>query len=321
MNRKARRGEKTKGRKAHTPTDISIAAVHEAAHAVAMLLTIGERGYGTREAIAHIEMHPDQSGVTYKHMFSRDIEEGSAEFKRTYISERGTPCGADVHSFLTQIVQCGRAAGANIDRWFRARTLNAISGSIAEAIYSDRSFYQVWLSDHAMRDRLRVAEDVSLADMPAEQINEVFDRMAALSAHVMQKSPVWTAVLKLAKALPVVGRMSGSKAVSCIGSVIPLRDRATLFAESIFYIHDIETIIDQADLVVAAGPFNPLLEVIKGRKVFQEAVRCGRKIVQGVTINCERQITAETLWRVFGDGALRLGESEEVQTSAEAVNL
>jgi hypothetical protein len=312
MNRKAQRAEKTKGRKAHTPTKISIAAVHEAAHAVAMVLTIGELGYGIREAITHIEMHPDRSGVTCKHMFSRDIEEGSAEFKRAYISERGTPFGADVHSFLTQIVQCGRAAGANIDRWFRARTLNAISGSIAEAIYSDRSFYQVWLSDHAMSDRLRVAEDVSLADMPAEQVTEVFDRMAALSAHIMLKPSVWTAVLKLAKALPLVGRMSGWKAVSCIASAIPLRDRATFFAESIFYIHDIGTIIGQADVVVAAGPFNPLLEVIKGRTVVREAVQAGRKISPGVTINCERQITVETLWRAFGDGSLRLDESEKV---------
>ena len=312
MNRKARRAEKTKGRKANTPTDIPIAAVHEAGHAVAMVLTIGELGYGIREAIAHIEMHPDQSGVAYKHMFSRDIEEGSAEFKRTYISERGTPCGADVHSSLTQVVQCGRAAGANIDRWFRARTFDAVSGSIAEAIHSDRSFHQVWLSDHAMRDRLRVAEDLSLADVPAEQVTEVFDRIAALSAHIMQKPLVWTAVLKLAKALPVVGRMSGSKAVSCIASAIPLLDRATLFAESIFYIHDIETIIGQADVVVAAGPFNPLQEVIKGRKVFQEAGRCHRKIVPGVTINCERHITVETLWRAFGDGAGRFDEISAV---------
>jgi hypothetical protein len=265
-------------------------------------------------------MHPDQSGVTCKHMFSRDIEEGSAEFKRTYISERGTPCGADVYSFLTQVVQCGRASGANIDRWFRARTFDAVSGPIAEAIYSDRSFHQVWLSDHAMRDRLRVAEDVSLADVPAEQVTEVFDRIAATSAHIMQKPSVWTAVLKLAKALPVVGRMSGSNAVSCIASAIPPVDRATLFAESIFYIHDIQQIVHEADVVVAAGPFNPLLKVIKGRQVFQEAVRCGRNTVQGVTINCERQITVETLWRAFGDGVFREGENKEVPTSAEAVN-
>jgi hypothetical protein len=63
---------------------------------------------------------------------------------------------------------------------------------------------------------------------------------------------------------------------------------------------------------VAAGPFNPLLEVIKGRTVVREAVQAGRKISPGVTINCERQITVETLWRAFGDGSLRLDESEKV---------
>jgi hypothetical protein len=234
MNRKERRAEKATARKTHSLTDVPIAAIHEAGHAVAMLLTIGELGYGIREAFAHIEMHPDQSGVTHKHMFSREIEEGSAEFRRTYISERGTPCGADVHSFLTQVVRCGRAAGANIDRWFRARTFDAVSGSIAEAIYSDRSFHQVWLSDHATRDRLRVADDMSLAGIRDQQVTEVFDQIAALSAHIMQKPPVWTAVLTLAKALPLVGRMSGSNAVSCIASAIPPVDRATLFAKASF---------------------------------------------------------------------------------------
>ena len=194
-------------------------------------------------------------------------------------------------------------------------TFVTVSGPIAEAIYSDQSFHQVWLSDRAAADRSRLGEDVLLADVPAEQITETFDRIAALSAHVLQKPHVWTAVLELAKALPVVGRMTGPDAVSCIASAIPLPDRATLFAEGTAYIHDIEAIIRQAPVVVAAGPFNPLLEVIKGRKVFQEAARCNRGKVLGATIHCQRHITVETLWRAFGDGALSPDEGDEVQST------
>jgi hypothetical protein len=50
--------------------------------------------------------------------------------------------------------------------------------------------------------------------------------------------------------------------------------------------------------------------VIKGRQVLQEATRFGRETVPGVTINCERKITAETLWRAFGDGAVHLDQSD-----------
>ena len=106
------------------PGDIPLAAIHEAGHAVAMVLAIGQLGYGTEEAIAHIEMRPDQSWITHEHMFSRDIDEASYAFKQAYISERGVPREADLHSFLTEVVRHGRAAGADIDPWFRAQRLS-----------------------------------------------------------------------------------------------------------------------------------------------------------------------------------------------------
>jgi hypothetical protein len=171
-----------------------------------------------------------------------------------------------------------------------------------------------------MGDRSSVASDAFMAAISSEQIIEAIDRMAALSAHVMQKPSVWNAVLRLAKALPAVGRMPGSQAISCIAAAIPRRELGSLFSESIFYIHNIEVAIRQARVVLAAGPFNPLMDVIKGKTLVQEDIQSRCKSVPAVTVNCQRQITAETLWRAFGDGASLPDENKEVQSNAKAVS-
>jgi hypothetical protein len=295
-------------------------AIHEAGHAVAKVLTIEELGWHLRDAIADIEIYCDQSGVTHGHMFSRAIEEGSQEFKSAYLAEVGIPTGTDARSFLAEVLRHGRAAGADIERWFRARTFEAVSGPVAEAIYSEQSFHQVWESDHALGDRSGVASDALLADMPPEHVIPVIDHMAALSAHIMEKASVWTAVLTLAKALPAVGRMAGSHAVTCIASAIPRRERAGLFSDSLVRINEIEVAMHQARVAVACGPFSALDDLLKGKEIVQEATRRGLKAVEVVKISCHRAISAETLWRAFGDGAFRLGESEEVSTNAKVVS-
>jgi hypothetical protein len=320
MNRKARRAEKAKAQKTHSLADIPIAAIHEAGHAVAKVLAIEELEWDLREAIADIEIHCDQSGVTRGHMFSRGIEEGSQKFKSGYLAEFGIPSGTDVRSFLTRVFRHGRNAGADIERWFRARTFDAVSGPVAEAIYSNQSFHQVWESDHAMGDRSSVASDALLADMPPEHVIQAIDHMAALSAHIMEKTSVWTAVLTLAKALPAVGRMAGSDAITCIASAIPRRERVGLFSDSLVRINEIEVAMHQARVAVACGPFSALDDLLKGKEIIQEAGHCGLKTVEAVKINCQRAISAETLWRAFGDGALRLGENEEVSTNIRTVS-
>jgi hypothetical protein len=321
MNRNARRAEKATARKAFSPSDIPVAAIHEAGHAVAKVLAIEELGWDLRDAIADIEIYCDQSGVTHGHMFSRAIEEGSQEFKSAYLAEFGTPSGADIRSFLAEVFRHGRNAGTDIDRWFRARTFVAVSGAVAEAIYSEQSFHQVWESDHAMGDRSSVASDALLADMPPEHVIPVIDRMAAISAHIMEKTSVWSAVLTLAKALPAVGRMAGSDAIRCIASVIPRRERASLFSDSLVRINEIEVAMHRAPVAVARGPFSTLDDLLKGKKIVQDATQRGLKTVEAVKINCQRAISAETLWRAFGDGAFRLSESAEVSADATVVSL
>jgi hypothetical protein len=83
-----------------------------------------------------------------------------------------------------------------------------------------------------MGDRLSIERDSIPPEMRAEPVIRVIDRMAATSAHLMEEASVWNAVLTLAKALPVAGRMAGSDTLSFIGSVTPRLELDDRFQET-----------------------------------------------------------------------------------------
>jgi hypothetical protein len=142
--------------------------------------------------------------------------------------------------------------------------------------------------------------------MRAEPVIQVIGRMAATSAHLMEEASVWNAVLTLAKALPVVGRMAGSDALSCIGSVIPRRELASLFADGLSHIHETEIAMRQAAVALSARSIQPADERDKGQDSCSRIEAIRPQTIPALTIACQLEITAETLWRAFGDGALRL---------------
>src|SRR6266404_2496661 len=129
MNRHERRKAKALSRLAHKNHGPTVVAVHEAGHAVAKVLAIGELGYSVNEAIKYIDMGSNErlgaerrwpNGDVFarrnlRPTFSKQIEEASREFKQAYLSEHehGVLQGARVQEFLSQIVALGRAAGAD----------------------------------------------------------------------------------------------------------------------------------------------------------------------------------------------------------------
>jgi hypothetical protein len=97
--------------------------------------------------------------------------------------------------------------------------------------------------------------------------------------------------------------------------VIPLCERGSLFADGLSRIHEVEIAMRQMAVALSAGPFNPLMNVIKGRTIVQESRQSGRPTIPALTMACQREITAETLWRAFDDGALRLRKLGDVQSA------
>lgn len=132
MNRHERRKAKVLSRLGHKNHGPTVVAVHEAGHAVAKVLAIGELGYSIDEAIEYIDMGSNKAlgpsvdgqmmmhsqGVTFGHTLCKQIEEASPEFKEAYLSEHGHGVlqGAEAHEFLCKTVELGRAAGADIGK-------------------------------------------------------------------------------------------------------------------------------------------------------------------------------------------------------------
>jgi hypothetical protein len=146
MNRHDRRAAQAKARHAGKNGISQIVAVHEAGHAVAKVLAAGELGYSINEAVKYIDMGTGDSlrrsvdgkmmlrsqGVTFGPIFSRDIQTASSEFAQSFMGDRGSLEGRESFELRSKVVELGRAAGADIGKWFRARVFDAVSGSIAD---------------------------------------------------------------------------------------------------------------------------------------------------------------------------------------------
>jgi hypothetical protein len=314
MNRRKRPATKDPGRRARKNASLQIVAVHEAGHAVAKVLSFEELGYSISRSIDYIDIGAGRmirsadgtmvlcsQGITFGPMFSKDIASASQEFREAYPSERQELTGHEAYDFLSAIVELGRAADADIDKWFRARVFDAVTGSIAEAIISNRSFSDVWNGYECEGDRLSIVSDAKISRITGDEALLMIDRMAALSAYLMETPAVWAAVLALANKLPGVGRMNGAKAVAIITSTLSEGDVIGMFAKALERITEIEQQMSSAEYVVAKLR-DGSTHVIKGGELLGNIEG---DFVQAVQYDCTFPVFAETLCLAFGDGALQ----------------
>jgi hypothetical protein len=289
--------------------------VHEAGHAVAKVLAAGELGYSINEAIDRIEIGTADSlgrsvdgrmitisqGVTFGPTFSRDIQTASSEFAQSFMGDRGSLEGRESFELRSKAVELGRAAGADIGKWFRARVFDAVSGSIAEAIISNRSFGDVWSGYEAEGDQLGVMTDCDIAEIATGEMIATINRMAVLSAWLMQKPEVWAAVLALANKLPAVGRMDGTMAAAIIAGIIPETDLAGMFGEALEHITELERLISVNRIVIVKTP-DGLKDITKGKELLQKNKDGDIDGIEALQYECTLPIFSEVLWHAFGDG-------------------
>jgi len=324
MNRKDRRRAKALARRSLDDDARKVVSTHEAGHAVAKVLAAGQLGRSISEAISYIDMGSENDlgpstdgtivlssqGVTFGPMFSQEITSAATEFMEGYFAEHGVPEGSntlvpkggDPYEHHFKIIELARAAGADIGKWFRARTFDAVAGPMAESIISNQSFNEVfWKGDGASGDRRSVASDAKIGGIAALDAVSTLNAMAVAAAFVMERPTVWQAILSLARKLPVIGRMDGSKAVDIIASIISEPELSGLFTEALEAIPRFERDISCAEIVVGTYP-DGTNHVIKG------ADKIHSNDLQVVQYHCSSALE-ETLWNAFGDGA---GRSTEV---------
>jgi hypothetical protein len=111
-----------------------IVAVHGAGQAVAKLLVAKEMGYRAGEALKYIEIRWPLSentvgpqAVTHGPMFSSDIAAAADEFKRNFRAERPTTTHVvqkwEAQALFAGMVKTAKAAGVDVEKWFRAKAL------------------------------------------------------------------------------------------------------------------------------------------------------------------------------------------------------
>jgi hypothetical protein len=295
--------------------------VHEAGHAIARVLAAGELGYSLDEVISCIDMGAQterwengqrvtrEQGSTWGPLLSKEMETASAEFQKAFRSKRDTP-GYETGTSWPTTIKLSRAAGADVERWFRARVFQQVSGPVAEAIASNRSFIDIW-NGHgwdADEDRKTLGFDAKIADVGRRKLASTINRMAVVSAYLMDKPEVWAAVLALAEQLPDFGTMDGGKAVGIIASAVPKSELATLFANAMQRVSEMERAI-RAATVVSMRTADGSNLVIKSRKSVSKVLAKGKRNVhdEPLEYECVFPVLAETLCRAFGDGELPQG--------------
>jgi hypothetical protein len=128
------------------------------------------------------------------------------------------------------------------------------------------------------------------------------DRMAALSACMMEQPFVWPAVLELAKKLPRVGQVTGSKTVAIITSVLPESALTGMFADIVEGLGELEAQINAAAVAFAETP-DGSKSLIKGEALVENAAAGDGRGIEAWIHHCANPVLAETVCRAFRDGA------------------
>jgi hypothetical protein len=232
MNRQERRAAKAMARA--TKVDRAV-AVHEAGHAVARVLVAESLGWSTGEIISHVDIHPvplaagtpsfdgthdlRSQATTYGQAFSRPM----MDFLRGKIPTGGNANNETAlsKSELVPLIAEMRAAGIDVDWWYRAKSVEAIFGPMAEAKLLGLPYETVWNSHAAENDLRDVVEYGVISGLSPERIDEFLNQNISLAERYMARPEVWRAVLALANSLRY-GRTPGGAVTRTV-----LRELAT----------------------------------------------------------------------------------------------
>jgi hypothetical protein len=216
MNRHERRAAKA----IRTVEMDRVAAIHEAGHAVARVLTASDLGLSSEEAISHIEVGIGNSmseskdtkmqliseAVTFGPKLSKDI---NAAFKRI---TAGVPQQQIGRQHIADAITLARSEGANIEKWLRARMLIAVFGSAAEAKYTQKTIGDVWTSYAAEGDLKGAFSDGALADLSTVAIELLIEDATRRATVLIEQPHIQSAIYALADALPNSGKLPGKRA-------------------------------------------------------------------------------------------------------------
>ncbi len=210
--------------------------VHEAGHAVGRFLVAARLGFDPNDAISHIDVYGTSVPVgrksfdgtaelrcqatTFGPMFSRALD----ELIRTKLDDGSAPRDVPLTD-VARILADARAAGLDVDEWFRAKALSHVLGPMAEAKLLGKPFEAVWNEYGSEDDMVALAKEGTLAGLTAEQIETAEKEIIDVAALEIARPEVWRAILTLADSLQP-GRTSGRKVAAIIARALENTDQS-----------------------------------------------------------------------------------------------
>jgi hypothetical protein len=189
-------------------------AVHEAGHAVGRFLTAEQLGVPYEDAIMYIEVDAvpvsqrhktfdkavdvHSQAVTFGPMFSKPLQEFIKEKSSAFAREGDVELSLEE---LTAMMRDARAAGLDVDKSFRAKTLSNILGPMAEATLLAKPFEEVWNDYAAVEDRTNVAKEGILAGLTPQEIEAAVEEVTSCASQEIGRPEVWRAILAVADSL------------------------------------------------------------------------------------------------------------------------
>ncbi len=236
MNRQQRRAKKVL---APSLPVVRALAIHEAGHCVARILTAGSLGWEAGEVIEYIDVgsapiaaDTDQDRkyglrsqvVSSGRFLSKPMHEFVAARRRT-TQPRGEPPPLEDDAGLVLLFAEMRATGIDLDGWFRAKSIVAVFGPMAEAKLLERPFNEIWNNDPRKDDARALIRAGVLCGLTPDQIAAATSENVSIAEQHMARSEVWLAINTLADNLKI-GRMSGRQAAAIIGRVLAVNEVA-----------------------------------------------------------------------------------------------
>lgn len=200
-----------------------VTAVHEAGHAVARILVAGSLGWGADEALEYIDIYPASLAMGVAEQC--DLQAEAATFGKflsrpmfEFVQAKMPPEALDAQRDGTAILALFsemRAAGIDLEVWFRAKSIEIVFGPMAEAKLTDRSFSDVWRGGGCKLD----ADDLTRAGLfcgfAKERFAEAVCNNIEIAEREIARPEVWRAILALADEIKP-GRMNGRVAAAII---------------------------------------------------------------------------------------------------------
>jgi hypothetical protein len=192
-----------------------VAAVHEAAHAVARYLSADAMGLRADEAIAYIEVAPPFSrpSLNAKTILAPRV----ATFGPVYSHQMMEFLEADsISQNLTAAIEACKAHGIDVEMWAAVKAFVCMAGAAAEARFTNRSLSEIAKGYECESDLGDATRYCLSAGMTTQEANNVCNNALNWAREVFDDSRNWTAVLALADSLPSGGRINGSQIAKII---------------------------------------------------------------------------------------------------------